>query len=260
MLALDLNLASRPFRNNTLLWLAHVGAVVGLALFTTWSVTTWLDFRENLRDLRQQVASIDVQFADLDSRETKAKRARQTANLHALEVQTSKANAIIQWKAFSWTELFNVLESVQPNDVRMTAVYPRFHDPRVQAAAAARSARAGAPAEIDRSVPVSVEGLARNERALLDLETALLAAPYFERVEPERTARVEGSGETAFELRFLYDPVAAVAVSAPPPGAGPEAGGSEAAPATEGAPPDPTDVTEVGRAGFDAVGTPEERR
>ena len=42
----------------------------------------------------------------------------------------------------------------------------------------------------------------------LAFERALLRDPHFHRIEPERTERVEGTGATLFDLRFLYDPEA----------------------------------------------------
>lgn len=200
MQTLDLNLATRPFRNNTLLWLGHGLALAVLLVFAVWNVRTWIEHRENLADLRSQVADIDQRFAKLDQRDRKAQAQIKGFDLASLRVRAAKANEVIRWKAFSWTGLFNDLEALQPNDVRMTTVHPVFR---------ARERLGAAEAGVDPdTVPVSVEGLARDHEAFLELERALLRDAHFVWVEPERTATDEQSRETVFQLRFLYDPTA----------------------------------------------------
>lgn len=196
MQALDLNLASRPFRNNTLLWLANVVAVVLLVAFTTWNIRTYSSHLLLLKDLRAQVESIESEFADLDRRDRLTRLEIGKFDVKSLAVKTQKANDVLRWKAFSWTELFNLMERIQPNDVRMTAVRPVFRPDPVGRREIVES----------QAVPVSVEGLAKDLEAFLALESALMNDPHFDRVEPGRIAKTETTDELMFELNFLYDP------------------------------------------------------
>ncbi len=200
MRALELNLATRPFRNNTLVWIGLLLAFGLVAGSISWSVWTFVDKHAALVDLRDRVGKIDAEFAVLDVRESRAKREAATVDLRSLRFRTEKANEVIRAKAFSWTRLFNELEAIQPNDVRMTSVHPVFMADR---------GRAGRGETELTAIPVSVEGIARDLADFFAFERALLANPQFARVEPGRVNRSERGDEIQFDLAFLYDPVIA---------------------------------------------------
>jgi hypothetical protein len=195
--AVDLNLATRPFKNDTLLWVALLVAVTTLGWLTWWNVQTWRDHRMLVADLRQDQANIEERFDSLDQRDRRALRDIDRVDLAALSTKLEKANEVIRWKSFSWTQLFNLLERVQPYNVQMASVHPVF-----------RGERSAARDEIEdlEQVPVSVEGTAKTLRDLLEFERNLIFDPHFDRVEPERFHTDENSGETIFRMRFLYDP------------------------------------------------------
>lgn len=207
MQLLDLNLASRPFKNNTLLWLCYGLALVLVAVFTTWNVQTYGHHKRLLSDLRAELSQMTSQFNNLDVRDVKARGEVERHDLKMLRRQADKANEVIRWKAFSWTGLFNLLEQIQPHDVRMTSVHPVFHDEQQ-----------GGEAQLgdSRGVPVSVEGLAKDHQAILKLEVALMRDVHILQVEPDKTEREEATNQMVFRLHFLYDHQAEPeAVSAP---------------------------------------------
>ncbi len=196
--ALDLNLATRPFRNNTLPW---SGAIVGLAAvvaLTAWNVSTYRRHARELADLQGKLGSYESRMAALDARERAAQRGIEAFDLKALEAQTSRANDVIALKAFSWTRLFNRLEEVLPYDVRMTTIRPALSIGGRSQETFVSNAEAGA-------VPVEVDGAAKTLDAFFEFEGALLMDPHFDRVEPERQDRAENE-EIVFALRFLYYP------------------------------------------------------
>jgi len=192
MQALDLNLASRPFRNNMLPWAGLGLLALALAAFTWWNVTSWFSVEERLQERRAVIADLKTRFDRCDLRERKAEAALKKSDVAYLRVQADRANAVIARKALSWTRLFNILEKVQPYEVRMTRISPNF------AGADSDSVPKGA-------VPVSVKGFSREIRAFLEFERSLLFDPHFDRVEPE-ASNVEDSGEVEFQLSFLYFP------------------------------------------------------
>lgn len=197
MQRLDLNLASNPFRNNTLLWIGYGSAVVLLVLFSVWNVNTFVDYRARLLELRDTVGTFQTQRLDLEHRGRRALDGIRGFDVESLEIKTNKANEVIAWKAFSWTRLFNTLERVLPYQVRMNSVRPIFNptggrqnDSDIQAGA----------------MPVAIEGTARSFDDLAELQRAFLADAQIGRVEPERVDKTE-SGEFVFQLRFMYVPV-----------------------------------------------------
>jgi len=199
MRALDLNLASRPFRNNTLLWVGYVLAFVLLGTFTVWNIMTWRDHIGKLTQLQDTVQSIEGRIANLDRREVKAEQGIKAYDINALEVQAAKANEVIEWKAFSWTRLFNKMELIQPYDVRMTSIRPLFRG------GDRRSILQATEGEERQSVAVAVEGTAKDFNAFWEMQNVLLTDKHFGQVDPERLNRSE-SMEIVFQLSFLYFP------------------------------------------------------
>jgi len=196
MQRLDLNLASNPFRNNMLLWIGYSVATVLLITFSIWNVRSYVEYRGKLLELRDTVGTFETQRLDLDTRAIRAQEGIEDFDLDALEVQAAKANEVIEWKAFSWTRLFNELERIQPHQVKMSTVRPIFN----------ASQRTGNVEELQTgSMPVAIEGTARRVADFLALEHALQDDTHFGRVEPDRITKAN-NGEIVFQLRFLYYP------------------------------------------------------
>jgi hypothetical protein len=196
MQTLDLNLATRPFRNNTLLWTGYGVALLLLALFTWWNVQTYGAQTGKLAELRGKVDGFDRRMTEYKLRDDKALVAIGRYDLDELAVQAAKANDVIEWKAFSWTRLFNQLEELQPYQVKMLAVRPVFY------ASERKTQHEDVP---EGAVPVHVEGIAKDLRQFLAFERALLQDPHFDNVEPEKSNKLD-SGEIRFDLKFLYYP------------------------------------------------------
>lgn len=214
----DLNLAGHPFRNNVVPWIGNGLVFVLLVAFTWWNVDAWLEHRTKLRELRGEVTSFESQQRELETRNTRALQGIRRYDLDALGVQSRKANEVIEWKAFSWTRLFNLMERVIPGGVRMNSIRPLFQGSE----GANRSASFG---DATSEVLVVVEGTARSFDEFADLEAELQNDPQIGRVEPDRLNRGPG-GEVLFQLRFLYFPYVADEIAAE----------GEAAPAGEAAP------------------------
>ncbi len=252
MQPLDLNLASRPFRNNTLLWTGYVGAAVLLVAFAIWNVTGYRYYGQQLASTRDNISGIEQKLADLDRRETKARNElnRNELDVNRLASQSDGANGVIEWKAFSWTGLFNRMEQVQPWNVTLASVRPMFHS------AARRPNRAAVEEEKDNSVIIVVEGFSKSLTALLDFERNLFGGEYFDRPEPKRHQPTD-TGEIVFELEFTYYPDGKSArnkkkgaqLAKNEPGAEGEAAAGDEVPAVEALPEDsgtaPTDAGAV---------------
>ncbi len=201
MQSLDLNLASRPFRNNTLLWAGYGLAVVLLIGFSAWNWQTFNTASADLSNLRASVENVELRMRQLEKRDRDAQQNIRSFNLRTLKTQTDKANDVISWRAFSWTRLFNVLEWVQPYDVRMTSVRPVF-----LASERTRSAKRGESPIPEGAVPVRVRGIAKDRQAFFEFQRELLLDPRFDKVEPQRSTIDPATNELNFELSFLYFP------------------------------------------------------
>ncbi len=197
MRSLELNLASRPFHNNTPIWTVHGVLFAAVVLFTAWNIRSAAEASRKLQALQADLGSVERQQADLDKREEAALTSARAFDLKTMQFQADKANDIILRRGLSWTRLFNTLEKVVPYEVRMTAVRP------VYGAKEGGGARTGVFAG---TVPVVVEGVAQSFESFLEFERALIVDPHFADVEPVRSETQSGAAEVTFQLRFLYDP------------------------------------------------------
>ncbi len=196
MQPLDLNLASRPFRNNMPLWTAYALGALILGGLTIWNVHTFVDYGQRFRDLDDRLSSVQRKLAELEAREAQAKKEIASFDLKILGVQAEKANDVVRRRALSWTKLFNLLEKLLPYEVKMSSIRPLY----------GRKRDAGAEGEIAQGyVPVSVEGTAQGIRAFAEYEQNLISDPHFAQVEPQSTTFGK-NGELIFDLRFLYAP------------------------------------------------------
>jgi len=202
----DLNLATRPFRNNTPLWVGYGLLTVALTAFTWWNIDAWIGARRALHELRSSLASVDAKAADVDKRRAQVDAAISSVDLKSLEARAERANEFVERRALSWTRLLNLLDKVQPYEVRLTSIRPTV-------SLFAESKR-GQDAVPEGTVPVALEGVAQSLEAFLEFERDLIGDPHFQRVEPEKTDFVQGE-EVVFGLRFLYDPEARVGPDGP---------------------------------------------
>ena len=198
MRTLELNLATRPFHNNTPIWTAHAVLLAGVIAFTAWNVRTAVDASDKLKALQADLGSVERQRSELDRREAAAVQGARVFDLKTMQVQADKANDIILRRGLSWTRLFNTLEGVVPYEVRMTAVRP-IYGTNPAAGSRRETVFAG-------TVPVDVEGTAQSFESFLEFERALIVDPHFAGVEPIRNETPPGTLEVKFQLRFLYDP------------------------------------------------------
>jgi Tfp pilus assembly protein PilN len=123
---LHLNLASRPFRDYRPVY----AAVVVMALLTAFlalnNVDTLLKYRSETKTTRSDIALLEQQAADEQSKADALTQRLRGVDLKLLASQTEFANAQLAERAFSWSELLDRLERVLPDDVRLQSVNPSF--------------------------------------------------------------------------------------------------------------------------------------
>jgi hypothetical protein len=199
MRPLELNLASRPFRNNAPVWLGIVLAASAATAFTAWTVSTWLERRAEIASLEASLSGADRDTSDLGQRLQKAEEAIAEYDERALNRQAGLANEVLSRRGLSWTRLFNQLERLQPYEVKMVEIRPAY-----TVGDAIRGA--DKTTEFAGTVKIGVEGRAQSIEAFLEFQRALLLDRHFARVQPQRLDRKGGGAELEFELEFLYDP------------------------------------------------------
>jgi hypothetical protein len=123
---LHINLGTRPFYNERgvrLLLGALTALVIGLTVFNVVQIVRLVISQYTLG------ASAAEAEDEAERLQAEAVRIRGQINPEELSVVASaaqEANAIIDQRAFSWTDLFSKFEMTLPPDVRITAVQPRL--------------------------------------------------------------------------------------------------------------------------------------
>jgi Tfp pilus assembly protein PilN len=115
------NLSTRPFYNERIVRLSLLGLLILVLAATAFNVTRVLRYSRSDTKLSEQAARDESRAAELRA---SAVRLRATVDPRQIEVtslEARRANDLIDRRTFSWTEVFNLLESTLPDEVRITS-------------------------------------------------------------------------------------------------------------------------------------------
>ncbi len=118
------NLSTRPFYNERAVHVCLALSAILVVALTTFNL--WEIYSLSGRDARVRTS---IEQADLRARDLRAEAARTRSAINPRELEevaaaAREANAVIDKRVFSWTELFNRFENTLPDDVRVSAVRP----------------------------------------------------------------------------------------------------------------------------------------
>jgi len=203
-----LNLARRPFVNGRpvtrvglLLWLSGGLLLLGNVFVYVSYVAGTGEKRVELAKVEQQKQKAQREIAQLNDRFASLDLARQNEQVDFL-------NAKIAERTFAWSQLFDRLARLLPQDVRLTRLSPRgVVDTEVD------RRRRGAPPPVSRKkgqqddrVTLTIGGEAKSDQALLKFVDNLFADPAF--LDPDLTQETKESAKDVikFDLRVGYLP------------------------------------------------------
>jgi len=122
------NLSTRPFYNER--GVHAIAAVVGVLVLglTAWQVVRVVALSKYKTELNTAVRR-DRDEADARIKEAEqVRRGLNQKELAEVAGAAKEANELIERRTFSWTGLFNQLETTLPDDVMLTGVRPEFKD------------------------------------------------------------------------------------------------------------------------------------
>jgi len=196
-----LNLATEPFRNERLYSvLLAAAAVVVLALTVEHAILLRRVLPGTTSALHRQVDRLERQAGTARDEARNTPAARPDATTLA---QWSFLKDLVDKRAFSWTQLFAVLEETLPANVRLVSVAPR-------------------PAK--GAISLEMTAQARSYQDGLEFLRLLQERPEFSDVSPKVRGDEQGQ-MVEYQYRMVYRPEAAVrprpvavqATEAPPP-------------------------------------------
>ena len=192
------NLSTRPFYNERAV---HMG--LGLAALVVLALTV-VNLVEVVRLSRQNTVLSARMRDDRSAADDLARQARQTRQginqdeLKVVVAAAREANALIDGRTFSWTALFNQLESTLPPEVMLASVRPTIDESETR---------------------ITMIVLGRRNADLDEFMEKLEATGAFENVLP-RQKNLNDDGLTQVTVEALYVPQEPPAgPTAPPAGA-----------------------------------------
>jgi Tfp pilus assembly protein PilN len=194
----NLNLARRPFYNSrpiirlaVFLWIVG-GLLLVINAQRYYSFFTGSEDRaDELQTLEARVDEHEERIDDLQDRLRDYRIASQNA-------QVTFLNQKIAARTFGWSELFDRLEDVLPNDVRISSLTPRRPDNKSNRRTRGRRIE-------DGQVRLALRGVAKTFEAELDLLDRLFKHPSFERPRLARDQRNK-ENQSEFDIAVFYSP------------------------------------------------------
>jgi hypothetical protein len=119
------NLSTRPFYNIRAVQ-ALLGALAALVmLLTLFNGIRLLQLTASQRSLGARASEAQTEAARLRAEAARIRSQVDAKELEVVSVAAREANAIIDMRAFSWSDLFSHIEATLPENARVTGVQPR---------------------------------------------------------------------------------------------------------------------------------------
>ena len=118
------NLSTRPVYNEGAVrsWLAIL-AILAVAA-TVFNVSRVVGYRQSDTELATQASRDEARATEIRATAAKLRASVDTKQVDVASGEARQANELIDRRTFSWTELFNRLETTLPPEVRITSVRP----------------------------------------------------------------------------------------------------------------------------------------
>ena len=119
------NLATRPFYNDRSVRLGIAVVAVLVAALTTFNALQVFSLNARNSEMSTRATQAEAQTAQFREQARSITQAMDKVEVSAVQDAAHEANALIDKRAFSWTDLFNRFENTLPPEVRISAVEPQ---------------------------------------------------------------------------------------------------------------------------------------
>ena len=122
------NLSTRPFYNERAVHAVAAAIAILVLAVTFWQVTRVVRLSAYKTELNAAIARDRDEAQRLAAEAASIRRGLDQAQVAEIASAAKEANHLIEQRTFSWTQLFNYIESTLPDDVMLTSVNPEFED------------------------------------------------------------------------------------------------------------------------------------
>src|SRR5512134_3689127 len=119
------NISTRPFYNERIVNLLLLVAAVLVLGLTVFNVSRILSLSSQNTRLLARAGEAEMRARQLRSAAQQMRRTLDVKQIQTVSASAREANAIIDRRLFSWTELFNHFETTLPAEVRIAAFRPK---------------------------------------------------------------------------------------------------------------------------------------
>ena len=187
MKPIHLNLAARPYRDYRPVY----AVVVTMSLITAFlmlnNIETWYRYQHDTSSTSGKIESVEAKIRKERELQDIAQRKLRALDLTTLDAQTHFVNAKLAERAFSWSTLLDELESVIPQDVRLSSVAPSFSP--------------------DGTIALALNFEAKGPTGMITTINRMNADPQFSNAFPNQEQLQQG-GTYIFNLNATYTPPA----------------------------------------------------
>jgi hypothetical protein len=122
------NLSTRPFYNERAIHWGLALAAVVLVAVTIFNVQRVLTLSREQALLSEAIERDESRSRALTAQAARVRSSIDRQSLERVITAAREANGVIDERTFSWTELFNYIESTLPANVMLTAVQPKVDE------------------------------------------------------------------------------------------------------------------------------------
>ena len=181
----SINLARRPFRNNTVHYTVFGVCAVLLAVATFVNVREFFLRGSELVVLREQLTIGRQRYDRLFQEVETMKREISQVNLELLDDKSAFVNGLILSRLFSWSLLFDRFEGLIPYDVKIRSIRPSISA---------------------KEIEIQIDGMAKSYLDFYEFEANLGNSDFFAGVYPVGENMRESKTELNFDVIMKYLP------------------------------------------------------
>jgi hypothetical protein len=120
------NCSTRPFYNERIVDLLLVVAAVFVLGLTVFNVSRIVSLSNQNTELLARAADEETRARQLRTSAQQVRRTLDLKQIQTVSASAREANALIDRRLFSWTELFNRFETTLPAEVRIASFRPKI--------------------------------------------------------------------------------------------------------------------------------------
>ncbi len=122
------NLSTRPFYNERAVYLVLALLALVVVAVAIFNVSRIVRLSRQHTELTTQAERDEARASELEGQAASIQREVSTEELAVVTAAAREANIIIDRRTFSWTELFNRIETTLPRGVMITSIRPDVRD------------------------------------------------------------------------------------------------------------------------------------